>query len=238
MSDREVYYMNVMGCKWCIQLHHHDHGFDNKNYWVGYPNIGINFSKMGSADELIVTVFDALFDSVIEKFCGEDWDSKLLANVVSQVFLEPKSRRVIDDMCTYFSRNHLLGEEYDKFNSNGELKAYMFDSIEIKKPYYWGFEIWIANLEGDTKFEFSRFGMTEEYVFRVDPTKFESGQDIIDCMDEVLAKIYQGNFEGLEDVQPSYTYEQLNRKLRTTNLEDIKKTLIEEYDDIVTEFEK
>lgn len=240
MSDRKIFDLNVMGCDWCVQLHFHDYGFDDNGKYIpadGGQNICINFRKMSSPDELISTLMDALFDSIIVKFCGENWDSKILANVVSQIFLNPKSRRVIDEMVTYYNRNHVLGEDYEKFNSDGEIESYLFDSIEINRPHYWGLEIWIANIE-DSSHEFSRFGMTEDYILRIDPTQFNDGNEIAVLIDNILKDSTGGKFYGLEDVKPSYTQEQLQAKLKRTNLSEIKQRLIDEYDDIVEEFLK
>ena len=166
MSDRKIFELDVMGCEWVIQLHLHDYGFDDngKYFPPDGKNISINFLRMHSTDELISTLIDVLFDSVIHKFCEEDnWGSKMLANITSQLFLNSKSRRVIDEMVTYFNRYSMFGEDYEKFDDNGLVQRYMFDSFDITRPSYWGFEVWIGSLE-EEKAEFSRFGMTEEYI--------------------------------------------------------------------------
>lgn len=239
MNDREIFELYAMGCEWIVQLHFEDYGFsDNGKYFPpdGSQNICINFRKMHSPDELISTLIDALFDSVIYKFCEEDdWGTKILANVTSQLFLNNKSRLAIDKMVTYFNRYSMFGEDYEKFDDNGVVQKYLLSGIEITRPSYWGFEIWIGSLEED-KFEFSRFGMTEEYILIMDPTKFNDGVEMAECLDQHIERSGTIKFKGLEDVESAYTYEQLKLRLKSTDYNNIRQHLIDGYDDLMSDF--
>jgi hypothetical protein len=239
MSDREYYEISMMGCVWDIQLHFHDHGFDsNKNngeYYVSGNSVLVNFRKITSTDHLIGTVFDGLFDLALGRFCGEEWDSKMLAQATAQVINNTKSRRAIDEMVTYFTRYHHRGDEYEKFDVDGVLQEYMFDSIELKGKSYWGFEIWFGHLK-DKSFELSRFGFTEEYILTIDATKFDNGGDIASLLDEQLRLTTTSEFQGLDE-KSAYTEDVLMRKLKSTDYEVIKSRLIDEYNDIVSEYD-
>ena len=238
MSDRQVYNLNVLGCDWTIQLMNHDitGGANGGIYHAHGQNVSITFNKIESKDHLISSVFDGLFDCIIAKFCGDEWSTKILANAVGQVFIDYKSRRVIDEMVTQFNRYNMRGEDYEKFDDNGVITSYMFDGIEIDKPHYWGFEIWIASIEGDERVEFGRFGFTEEYTLRIDPTKFADAGEVNATIDEYLEHSTSASFKGLEDCEPSYSYSDLQRKLKSTNYGEIKERIIAEFNDILAEF--
>lgn len=57
-------------------------------------------------------------------------------------------------------------------------------------------------------------------------------------LDQCLEESTNGKFQGLEDIESAYTYEQLKYKLKATDYKDIRQRLIDEFDNILAEFKE
>jgi len=238
--DREYFNIEVLGFNWEIQLMEHFDGMgssENNMYYVSDGCISINFRAIRNKDQMLTVLFDALFDGVLDKYCGEDWDTKFIANVVSQLFNSQKSNKTISDIVKYFNRYNMNGEEYEMFDEDGERTPYLLDSIDISKPFHWEFELYIANIKTANQVEFSRFGMTETYTLTMDPTKFDSGEEMAKKFEDFVLNTVDATFEGLDDIKSQFTLEKLKRRLKSTNFEAVKQRLIDEYDELASDFE-
>jgi len=236
--DRKEFELTCMGVKWNIVLRDSEHMFEKGELFTIYGNtLSFNTRAIMGNDHMIATMFDGLFDSVINRFCSEDnWNTKMLANLVGQVFTDHKSRGVINEIIKHYSRYTIHGDEHYKYNCDDELQSYMFDAIEIKFPHYWEMEIWIepdTDNETENGYKLSRSGFSESYTLVLDPKKIGSVEKVLDCLDECIERAATGTFEGMEDVKSSYTLKQLKRKLSETDYDEIRIRLTEEFDTLL-----
>lgn len=236
---KEFFELNVLGSKWeiCLDNNYYSPDSVTNSYDVADGYININFNPIRNKDQLLAILFDALFDGIIDKYCGDEWDSKFIANVVSQLFNSPKSNKTIGDIVKHFNRYNINGEQYEMFNEDDILVPYLFDSIDIKSPYYWEFDLYMANIAGDVKVEFSRSGFTESYTLTMDPTKFSNGNEMAKSFATYVENSPDSEFINLDNNESNFTVDKLKRRLKSTNYESIKQRLIDEYDEIINDFD-
>ncbi len=228
--DKKYFDINVMGCDWTILLDDNGSNFSKNKYFDYHKNIvRINCREVYNAQSLLAIIIEGLYDIITERLCS-DIDTRTLAQFTSQLYIEPKTRNTINNIIKVYNRYHINGDEYEKYNSD----SYMLDYISVDNGN-WELEIWIGESEEPSSLGCS--GIDLSYSLLLDPSKFNNAEDIIQCLDDSIkntTKDAEGIYADL-DRKLVYSYDALIKKLKYSNINEIKNNLTDNFDTLLPE---